>query len=89
MVRKVKVMLFEDARENRNLLSKIGNGISGLAQSTKDTAKAAASGAVSGGKGLLESMGKMPGGGLIGGGGAFAGAGLLAGGAGMLIGFSQ
>ena len=29
----------EDARENRNLLSKIGNGISGLAQSTKDTAK--------------------------------------------------
>ena len=48
----------EDARENRNLLSKIGNGISGLAQSTKDTAKASG-GAVSGGKGLLESMGKM------------------------------
>ena len=75
----------EDARENRNLLSKIGNGISGLAQSTKDTAKAAASGAVSGGKGLLESMGKMLKGGLIGGGALLAGAGLLAGGAGMLI----
>lgn len=75
----------EDARENRTLLGKIGNGISGLAQSTKDTAKAAASGAVAGGKGLLDSMGKMLKGGLIGGGALLAGAGLLAGGAGMLI----
>jgi len=75
----------EDARENRNLLSRIGNGISGLAQSTKDTAKAAASGAAAGGKGLLDSMGKMLKGGLIGGGALLAGAGLLAGGAGMLI----
>ena len=75
----------EDARENRNLLSKIGSGISGLGQATKDTAKAAASGAAAGGKGLLDSMGKMFKGGLIGGGAILAGAGLLAGGAGMLI----
>ena len=59
----------EDARENRNLLSKIGSGISGLGQATKDTAKAE-----SGRCGLLAvkvylAMGKMFKGGLVGGGG--------------------